>query len=217
MLKVWAALAFLGLAATTVWPLASPAQDAKDQQPAPALETEAEKKEREVRKACAVSLCAVFHTQKPATGDVTCSVQKSWRKEVLTKIMSRGKLSWPWGDARCATELKFDRATLIKAKQEPEFEAQFEAHFVRCEFDREKEKYEAKVHIHPKVTFKEGKAVKANLNWGKIEAPLLAKSAIWSATAADNTFGVLQNIAVEDINEFFHTKCMEVKDEWQGK
>ena len=34
---------------------------------------------------------------------------------------------------------------------------------------------------------------------------MLAKSALWSATAADNTFGVLQSTVVEDINE------------WQGK
>ena len=55
------------------------------------------------------------------------------------------------------------------------------------------------------------------MNWGKIEAPTLAKSALWSITAADNTFGLLQSIAVDDINEFVTTKCMEVKDEWQGK
>ena len=75
-----------------------------------------------------VALCSTLHTHKPATGDVTCSVQKSWRKEVLTKIMARGKLTWPWGDARCTTDLKFDRATLIKAMTEPEFEAQFDTH-----------------------------------------------------------------------------------------
>ena len=33
-------------------------------------------------------LHAAHHT--PDTGDVTCSVQKTWRKEVLTKIMQRG-------------------------------------------------------------------------------------------------------------------------------
>ena len=64
---------------------------------------------------CAVALCSTLHNRKPDTGDVTCSVQKTWRKEVLIKILPRGKLSWPWGYARCMTELKFDRATLVKA------------------------------------------------------------------------------------------------------
>jgi hypothetical protein len=71
--------------------------------------------------------------------------------------------------------------------------------------------------MQPKVTFKQGKAVKESLNWGKIEAPKLAKTALWSATAADSSLGVLQGIVVGDINEFIHTRCMESKEEWQGK
>ena len=144
-------------------------------------------------------------------------MQKTWRKEVLVKIMERGKITWPWGNARCIGDLKLDRATLIKSMTEPEFEAQFDKHDLRCELEGEKEKYEVKLEIHPKVTFKQGKAVKAKLNWGNIEAPRLAKTALWSATAADNSFGVLQGVFVDDINDFIQTRCMEVKEEWQGK
>jgi hypothetical protein len=180
-------------------------------------ETEEEKKEREVRRACAVALCSTLHNRKPDSGDVTCSVRKTWRKEHIGKILAKGKLSWPWGDARCSTDLKFDRATLVKAMSEKDYEAQFPQHQVSCELDRETEKYQVKLHIQPKVTFSDGKAVKAVMNWGTIEAPMLAKSALWSATAADNTFGVLQSTVVEDINDFIQNKCTDVKEEWQGK
>jgi hypothetical protein len=183
----------------------------------PPEETEEEKKERAIRKVCAVAICSTLHNQKPATGTVDCNVQKTWRKEVLTRILAKGGLSWPWGKARCVGDLKLDRATLVKAMTQPEFEAQFDKHDVRCDLELEKDKYEVKLQIQPKVTFKQGKAVKASLNWGKIEAPTLAKSALWSATAADNSFGVLQSTVVDDINDFIHTKCMEVKGEWQGK
>ncbi len=182
-----------------------------------APETEEEKKERETRRHCAVALCSTLHNHKPDTGDVTCNVQKTWRKEILTKMLERGKVTWPWGNARCTTDLKFDRATLVKSMTLPEFEAQFDKHDISCQLDGETEKYDIKLQIQPKVTFKQGKAVKATLNWGKIEAPKLAKTALWSATAADNSFGVLQGIVVEDINEFIHTKCMEAKEEWQDK
>jgi hypothetical protein len=185
--------------------------------PAGPPETEEEKQERAGRRKCAVALCATLHKHQPAAGEVTCSVQKTWRKEVLVKIMSRGRFTWPWGYARCAGELKFDRAMLIKAMTEPEYEAQFDKHNVRCELEAEKEKYDVTMQIHPKVTFKQGKAVKAKLNWGKIVAPRLAKTALWSATAADNSFGVLQSTVIDDINDFIHTRCMEVKEEWQGK
>lgn len=211
-----ALLALTALAAFSVLPASSPAQDAKSAT-APAPETEEEKKEREIRRVCAVALCSTLHAHKPNSGNVGCNVQKTWRKEALTKIMSRAKVAWPWGLARCTGELKFDRATLIKAMTEPEFEAQFEKHDVRCVVETEKENYDVKMQIQPKVAFKQGKAVKATMNWGKIEAPTLAKTALWSATAADNQFGVLQSTVVEDINDFIQNKCMEVKEEWQGK
>jgi hypothetical protein len=211
-----AILALLSLSALALLAVAVAAQEPKKDAEA-VLETEQEKKERAGRRKCAAQLCSTLHNRKPADGQVVCDVQKTWRKEALTKVLSRGKVSWPWGDTRCASELKFDRATLVKAMQEPDFEAQFDTYDIRCEIENDKDKYDVKAQLRPKVTFKQGKAVKAALNWGKLEAPTLAKSALWSITAADNTFGLLQSMAVDDINEFVATKCMEVKDEWQGK
>ena len=208
--------ALIAVAALPALPALLAAQDTKTAA-ASAPESEDEKKERETRRVCAVALCSTLHNRKPATGEVTCNVQKTWRKEILTKILSRGKITWPWGEARCVGDLKLDRATLIKSMTETEFEAQFDKHDLRCELEAETEKYEVKLQIHPKVTFKQGKAVKAKLNWGKIEAPRLAKTALWSATAADNSFDVLQSAVVDDINDFIQNKCMEVKEEWQGK
>ena len=212
------AILALGLAAVLLLPAISPAQDGKTGTTL-APETEQEKKEREGRRTCAIALCSTLHNRKPADGQVSCSVQKTWRKEAITKVLARGKVSWPWGDTHCSSDLKFDRALLVKAMQEPEFEVQFEAYDVRCQIEgaKDTEKYDVLAQIRPKVTFKQGKAVKASLNWGKLEAPTLAKTALWSMTAADNTFGLLQSTAVEDINEFINTKCMEVKEEWQGK
>jgi hypothetical protein len=218
MLRAAVLLYLVALVMLAATPALKAAEEPKTETTAtPAAETEEEKKERETRRQCAVALCATLHNHKPDTGDVTCSVQKTWRKEALSKIMQRGKVTWPWGYARCATDLKFDRAMLVKGMTSPDFEAQFDKHDIRCELEGEKEKYEVQLQIQPKVTFKQGKAVKASLNWGKIEAPKLAKTALWSATAADNSFGVLQSIVVEDINEFIQTKCMETKEEWQGK
>jgi hypothetical protein len=211
-----ALLAVSVLAPGAAAPQSAAAPDAKATA-VPVQETEEEAKERAIRRTCAVAVCSTLHMQRPREGQVTCAVQKTWRKEVINKILTRAKISWPWGYARCAGDLKLDRGILIKAMSEPEFEAQFDSHDLRCEFEGETEKYEVKLQIKPKVTFKQGKAVKASLNWGKIEGPKLAQTALWSATAADNSFGLLQSTVVEDINEFIQTKCMEVKGEWQGK
>lgn len=189
------------------------AQDAKPADPALEELTPAELAEREGRKACKIEICSAFHLRKPEGPDITCNVLKSWRKEQLQKMIERAKVSWPWGPVKCVADIKLKRADLIKAMGDKTYVAQLDAHEVNCEVDRDKEA-PAKISFSfaPKVTFEGGKATKASLNWGKIEAPTLVKGAMWTATATDNTFNVLQSTLVEDINEFITTKCDEVKD-----
>jgi hypothetical protein len=177
--------------------------------------TPEEKQERELRKACKVQICSAFHVRKADGADIACNVLKTWRKEQLSKMIERAKVSWPWGNVKCVADIKLKRADLIKAMTEDKHEAQLDAHQVACEIAREgEEKAEIKFAFSPKVSFEKGKAVKAALNWGKIEAPTLVKGAMWTATATDNTFNVLQGTIVEDINDFIGPKCDEVKDAW---
>lgn len=191
---------------------------AQDQKTSIKLEdlTPEELKEREMRKDCKVKICSAFHVRKPDGGDIACNVLKSWRKEQLTKMVEKAKVSWPWGPIKCVADIKLKRADLIKAMTEDKFETELDKHEVSCEVAREgEEKATIKFDFKPKVTFEKGKATKAVLNWGKIEAPTLVKGAMWTATATDNTFNVLQGTVVDDINDFIDAKCLEVKDEWQ--
>ncbi len=174
--------------------------------------------EREMRKACKVQICAAFRNRKADGGDVSCSVLKSWRKEQLSKMLERAKVSWPWGPVKCSADIKLKRDMLIKSMSEAKYEAKLDTHQVVCEVEREAAaKAEIKFAFTPKVTFENGKATKAVLGWGKIEAPTLVKGAMWTATATDNTFNVLQSTIVEDINNFIGPNCDEVKAEWSGK
>jgi hypothetical protein len=170
--------------------------------------------EREGRKACKVAICAAFHN-KAGPEDISCSVLKSWRKEQLQKMIERAKVSWPWGQVKCVADIHLKRGDLVKAMTEPTYVADLDQHQVNCEIERDKDG-PAKISFafKPKVTFIGGKATKASLNWGKIEAPTLVKGAMWTATATDNTFNVLQSTLIEDINDFIGPKCDEVKDEW---
>jgi len=180
--------------------------------------TPEEIKEREGRKACKVAICSILHNRKPDGEDIACDVLKSWRKEQLDKLVAKAKVSWPWGAISCVSKVKLKRADLIKAMSEPKFEATLDKHEVKCTVDRDKEeKADVSLDFAPKVTFEKGKAVKAQLNWGKIEAPALVKGAMWTATASDNTFNMLQGTIVEDINDFVDNKCLEVKDDWAKK
>ncbi len=179
--------------------------------------TEEEKAEREGRRACKAAICAAFHNRK-AGDDVTCTVLKSFRKEQLDKMLSKAKASWPWGTVKCTADVKLKRDLLMRALIEDKIEAKMDPHQVSCAIDREKEaSSEIKFELSPTVTFEKGKAVKAQANWGKIEAPSLVKGAMWPATATDNTFNVIGSTLVEDINDFIGKKCDEVKADWDGK
>ena len=180
--------------------------------------TPEELKERDARKGCKVAICAAFRNHKPDGGDISCNVIKSWRKEQLSKMVEKAKVSWPWGRVKCTAPILLKREVLIKAMTESVYEATLDRHKVVCAVEREKDgNAEIKFEFTPKVRFEKGKAVKAILNWGEIEAPTLVKGAMWTATAADNTFNVLQGTIVEDINDFIDNKCDEVKDEITGK
>ncbi|MCB1521392.1 MAG: hypothetical protein KDJ37_12565 [Hyphomicrobiaceae bacterium] len=177
--------------------------------------TPEERAEREQRKACKVAICGGFRNPGAGEGEVRCSVLKSWRKTQLDKMTQKAKVSWPWGAVRCNADIVLDRAALAKAMTEASYEMKLATHAVACTIDREK-KDDAKISFEftPTVSFAQGKATKAKLHWGKIDAPTLVKGAMWTATATDNTFNVLQSTLVDDINDFIGKKCDEVKDDW---
>jgi len=180
--------------------------------------TPEEIRERDSRKACKVAICDAFHNRRPDGPDVACRVVKSWRKEQLSKLVEKAKVSWPWGKVSCVVDIRLKRDMLIKAMVEPKYEATLDKHQVNCQVEREKDgNVDIKFDFAPKVRFENGKAVSTTLNWGRIEAPTVVKGAMWTATATDNTFNVLQGTVVEDINDFVDSKCQEVKDEWAKK
>lgn len=212
-----AVLYLFGAAFLAVQAVPAAAQDAQVPPSKEEVElTPEEIAERESRKACKVAICDAFHNRKPGN-NISCHVVKSWRKEHLQKIVSKAKVSWPWGRVRCSTDIKLRREALIKAMTEPKHEVVLDTHKVTCEVEREEGNAELKFAFAPKVLFENGKAVKASLNWGEIDGPTVVKGALWTATATDNTFNVLDGMVVEDINNFISNKCMEVKDEWQNK
>ncbi len=179
--------------------------------------TPEETAERESRKACKAAVCAGFRNRTPGA-DVACDITKSFRKEQLNKIVGKAKVSWPWGKVVCKASIKAKRDTLMKAMTEDKLQAEFETHKVACQVEREKDAAaDITAEMTPKVTFEKGKAVKASLNWGKVEGPTVIKGAMWTATATDNTVNVLGKMIVDDINDFVTKKCDEIKGEWDGK
>jgi len=206
------AFLLLGMMAVTS-PLAAAAEAEKSVDAEINL-TPQEQAEKEARKACKVDICKALHS-KDASGDIACHVIKSWRKEQLVKLVGKLKVTWPYDGAHCSTELSIKHDDLVKAMNAPKVEIEFQKHTVTCTIASEKKgATDFKFDLTPKVTFENGKATKANANWGKIEAPTLIKSAMWTATAADNTVNLLSSTIVTEVNDFVSRRCDEVKDQW---
>lgn len=191
---------------------------AKSASPADSTLTADEKAEKASRVACRVDICKILRGKQSAGSDIACHVVKTWRKEHLTKLISNLKITWPYEGVKCWSDISLKRADLLKAASEPKTEITLDKHTATCTVGQEKgEATEFKFELTPKVTFENGKATKAQVNWGKIEAPTLIKSALWTATAADNSIDLLSGTITDAINDFIGKQCDEVKDQWATK
>lgn len=211
------ALSSVFIAMAAGMPSTGLAADTKTDAKVPALTlTPEEISEREGRKACKIRICAAFRLKKPGD-DIACDIVKTWRKATLDKYMSKARVSWPWGKVRCTSKINIQRQGILDAVTKPAFDLQLDTHNVACTVAREAGSAELSFSFRPTVRFENGKAVKAALHWGKIEAPTLIKGVMWTAKTTDNTFNVLQSSVVEDINEFISVRCDEVKADWASK
>jgi hypothetical protein len=170
-------------------------------------------KEKEDRKACKAEICKAFAT--PSDGaPIACAVVKTWLASEIQAGYLRDKLSWPWGHAQCTASIDLDRKAIKEAALQPTATIKLKKHDITCKLDSKEPKegvaYDLKLSIEPAVTFEGGKATKVEMGWGSIEAPLLAKTAIWSATAVDANFNVISKGFVNEINNFLGEKCKEV-------
>ena len=212
---------------TLVWGVAAPAQD--DAAPAsesPSTEAAAaadggkqeltpeERAERQARKACKIKICDILATKDLQGDDVSCDIVKTWRESDITKMLG-GRFDWPWGKAVCQSKLDIKRVQLVNAMTQANYEVALPEQKVSCTLAQksEGEPYAVGVSIAPKVTFENGKAVSARLNWGEANAPMLAYALIYAGTGFDNSTNVLGPEVVRMVNEFTGRKCKRVKND----
>ena len=170
--------------------------------------------EKEARKACKIKICDIIATKNPAGDDVSCDIVKTWREAAIAKMLG-GKIDWPYGKAVCQSRLELKREPLAKAMSEPSYEIAMQTQTMTCTLDQKKggDPYKVEISLAPKVTFENGKATAASLNWGEARAPMLVYALIYAATGVDNSTNVLGPEVVRMVNEFTTKKCAEVKDD----
>jgi hypothetical protein len=168
--------------------------------------------EQEARRGCKVTICEAARNKITEGGNIACKVVKTWPDVDLKNKVLKGAMDWPWGHAQCEAAISLDRKMLVAAAAGPKYEAAVGRHDVTCHLNTKdgKDRHTVTLTIDPLVTFESGKAAKASLRWSNVTGSTIVKSALWSATAVDNTFNVLQGVVLEQINDFLGPGCDEV-------
>lgn len=179
--------------------------------------TPEEKAEKETRKACKIEICDVVATREPLGPDIACDIKKTWRAGDLTKMLG-DRIGWPWGNAVCRSALTLERAALAEAMRAPKATIRMERQTVSCALRREgAEPYVVEAELSPDVTFENGKAVSATVNWGDVSAPLAIYPILYAGTGLDNQSNLLGPAVVKMVNAFTAKSCAGVKDELPGR
>lgn len=163
--------------------------------------------ETEKLKACEKNLCTMILTKDAAGDDLTCDISKTWAKDKISKGAKEKSLDWGFGDARCTLDLTVARQAIVASLTEKTHDLKIPEQKVKCQIERNDEVTPINVSLAPKVTFKDGKAHKAWLNIGKIEAPAVVKGAIWTAAKLEDNFGLFHSEIISEINDFVHNEC----------
>ncbi len=182
---------------------------------APIVLTPQELAEKESRKACKIRICDIFRSKKTSGERIACPIVKTWREEAIKDMVTGGKIGWRWGKVHCEFNLDLSQADLARAVTEASYELKVPSHTINCKVDRKKNglMHEISVGIAPVVKFKNGKAVEARMNWGKVEAPLLFKGLIWPGVKLDNKINAIGGKMVKMVNGFMTKKCDQVASE----
>jgi hypothetical protein len=172
-----------------------------------AFALEEDKGEKERLETCEKSLCGILVKRDAAGADLQCSLQKTWAGAKVKEGVEKKKLTWGFGDVRCSADVVIKRQEMIAALTKPEYEFKVPTQTVRCDVERDKEVMKVSVALSPKFQFKDGKATKAWLGIGTIEAPAVVKGAIWTAAQLEDTFGIVHSDLIREINKFVHDRC----------
>jgi len=179
-------------------------------------ETAEERAEKAAREACKLEICDIIETREVQGADITCDIGWTWGAEEIVNTLG-GRFDWTWGKAACQTQVNVKRAPLAEAMSSLRASIKGEMHKVRCAIRQDGKPYVIEVELSPRITFKNGKATDAKVNWGDVSAPAAIYPLLYAATGLDNSTNVLGPEVVRQVNKFVRKDCAAVADELPGR
>jgi len=179
--------------------------------------TAEEKAEKRAREACKIEICDILATKERQGPDVACEIGWTWREAEIIDALG-GNVDWPWGKLICQTALRLERAPLAKAMSEPRYDLNMQTQTIRCALHhKDGSPYVVDISLAPRVTFKNGKATEASVNWGEVTAPSAIYALLYAGTSLDNSTNMLGPEVVRQVNKFTREDCADVEAELPGR
>lgn len=166
----------------------------------------AEPSEEERLKQCDRDMCGIVQ-KGPGDKPLNCDLGKTWKKDEILKALSKSRISWPFGDAQCAIKLEVDRAVLAPGLGAGKNKVKVPEQTVNCEVDNGGTRQPVVIKLSPEIVFKDGKATSVSLNVQSIESSAVIKTAVWTATKMESTFGFFQKDFLKGINDYMTDWC----------
>ncbi len=205
------AILFLGVGAHTL-----AAQDLGPQIKSNRKPTPEEQAQKAARETCKIEICDIIETRERQGPDVACDIGWTWRTDEIVEALA-GRIDWVWGEVACQSDLRLERAALAKAMRAPRSTVATTPHMVRCSLQQDGEAYVVEIELEPTLTFENGKATQAKVNWGDLSAPAAIYPVLYAATGLDNTTNFLGPELVHQVNKFVRKDCAAVRDQLPGR
>jgi hypothetical protein len=190
------------------------AQDLGPQMRSNRGETAEEYAQKAAREACKIEICDIIATREDQGANVMCDIGWTWRADEIVQALG-GRIDWTWDKVACQTDVTVKRAPLANAMRVRDATIKGDRHTVRCTVDGKPDVIE--VELAPRVTFNNGEATEATVNWGDVSAPAAIYPLLYAATGLDNSTNILGPEVVRQVNKFIRKDCATVADQLPGR
>jgi hypothetical protein len=156
---------------------------------------------------CDRDLCSIIRAPGGEGRPLRCELGRTFYKEQLDKLARSRRLIWPFGDARCTLNVDVQRAILARSMTDDRYTLKLPKHPASCEVEYRGERYPVTVQIAPEVKFEDGRATSVTLGVQEVEANIVIKALLWSASKLEDSFGLFQDDFLRGINGYVEQHC----------
>jgi hypothetical protein len=169
---------------------------------APSPLTEAERMRQ-----CDRNACGIVTNPTSEGAALRCDLAQTWYKEEIAKAVKKGRLSWPFGDARCTAKFEIGRALFAAPLKAKAHTLKIPPQPVSCEVDNSGSRHVVSAKMAPVIEFENGKAKSVSLGVTDIDGDSVIRKVVWAAWKFESTFGYFQADFIKEINEYITEHC----------